>query len=144
MFLFALSFFKGPSLFELFSERSHPLKFHRYFAGKKYSRLYGSHPRKVGRPPISNEIRNLILELKTKNPFFGCPQIASIICDRTGITVSEETIRRIIMSTFKGRPGSGPSWLSFLATQADSLWSIDFFQLESICLKTHWVLVVMD
>jgi putative transposase len=26
----------------------------------------------------------------------------------------------------------------------DSLWSIDLFRCESITLKTHWVLVVMD
>jgi transposase InsO family protein len=26
----------------------------------------------------------------------------------------------------------------------DSLWSIDLFRCESILLKTHWVLVVMD
>ena len=26
----------------------------------------------------------------------------------------------------------------------DSLWSIDLFRCESIILKTHWVLVVMD
>jgi putative transposase len=25
-----------------------------------------------------------------------------------------------------------------------SLWSLNFFQVESICLKTHWVLVIMD
>ena len=38
----------------------------------------------------------------------------------------------------------GPSWLSFIASMKDSLWSIDLFCCESISLKTHWVLVVMD
>lgn len=38
----------------------------------------------------------------------------------------------------------GPSWLSFIANMKDSLWCIDLFCCESITLKTHWVLVVMD
>jgi len=45
------------------------------------------------------------------------------------------------------RPGSGdggPSWLTFLGHTKDSLWSMDLFRCESILLKTHWVLVVMD
>jgi len=42
------------------------------------------------------------------------------------------------------RRDSGPSWLTFLGHAKDSLWSLDLFQTESILLKTHWVLVVMD
>ena len=38
----------------------------------------------------------------------------------------------------------GPSWLTFIGHTKDSLWSIDLFRCESILLKTHWVLVVMD
>ncbi len=32
----------------------------------------------------------------------------------------------------------------FLGHMKDSLWSVDLFQCESIRLKSHWVLVVMD
>jgi transposase InsO family protein len=44
------------------------------------------------------------------------------------------------------KPGnnSGPSWLSFIGHMKDSLWSIDLFCCESVSLKTHWVLVVID
>jgi hypothetical protein len=34
--------------------------------------------------------------------------------------------------------------LTFLGQAKDSLWSLDLFRTESILLKTHWVLVVMD
>jgi transposase InsO family protein len=37
-----------------------------------------------------------------------------------------------------------PSWLSILGHAKDSLWSIDLFRCESLTLKSHWVLVVMD
>jgi len=36
------------------------------------------------------------------------------------------------------------SWLTFIGHTKDSLWSIDLFRCESILLKSHWVLVVMD
>ena len=34
--------------------------------------------------------------------------------------------------------------MSSIGQAKDSLWSIDFFRCESLRLKTHWVLVVMD
>ena len=46
------------------------------------------------------------------------------------------------------RPGDsgtdGPSWLTFIGHAKDSLWSVDLFRCESILLRSHWVLVVMD
>ena len=38
----------------------------------------------------------------------------------------------------------GPSWLSFIGHMKDSLWSVDLFRCESILLRSHWVMVVMD
>jgi putative transposase len=38
----------------------------------------------------------------------------------------------------------GPSWLTFIGHAKDSLWSLDLFRCESVVLRTHWVLVVMD
>lgn len=120
------------------------LKFHRWLVNRKHSKLYRNHSRKRGRPPISKELTQLILQIKTSNPSFGCPQIVALIQDRTGVAVSEETVRRTLMKFYRGIPGTGPSWLSFLASQADSLWSVDLLCVESIFLKTHWIMVVMD
>ncbi len=39
---------------------------------------------------------------------------------------------------------AGPSWLTLLGHSKDSLWSLDLFPTESILLKSHWVLIVMD
>jgi putative transposase len=41
-------------------------------------------------------------------------------------------------------PTGGPSWLILLGQAKDSLWSMDLFEVESIHLRTHWILVVMD
>ena len=121
------------------------LKFHRFLVKRKYSALFGSKSnKKIGRPPISPEICQLIIQIKRQNPRFGCPQIAALVTDRTGISVGVETVRRILKRNGNETDGGGPSWLTFLGHQKDSLWSIDLFRVESIVLQTHWVCVVMD
>lgn len=98
------------------------LKFHRYLVRRKYSKLFSNQKSKGGRPRISPDIRSLVIEIKTKNPMFGCPQIAAIVYDRTGISIDKETVRRILMQSYEPpRSGEGPSWLTFLGSQADSL-----------------------
>ncbi|MBI4328207.1 MAG: hypothetical protein HY674_23505 [Chloroflexi bacterium] len=38
----------------------------------------------------------------------------------------------------------GPAWLTWLGHAKDSWWSVDLFRPESILLKTHWILRVLD
>ena len=46
---------------------------------------------------------------------------------------------------YRPEPGArGQSWLTFLGHTKDSLWSVDLFRCESLILKTHWVMVVMN
>jgi hypothetical protein len=46
---------------------------------------------------------------------------------------------------YRPESGSGgPSWLTFLGQAKDRLWSADLLRGESLRLRTHWVLVVMD
>jgi len=119
------------------------LSLHRWLVGKKYSKLFGRTGRQ-GRKPTAKEVRKLIVAIKAHNPMFGCPQIAALVFDRTGIEVSAETVRRILAKHRPGTKGDGPSWLTFIGAQRDSLWSIDLFRAESILLKSYWILVVMD
>lgn len=55
-------------------------------------------------------------------------------------------MRRVLAQHYRPDPpcGRGPSWLSFLGHMKDSLWSVDLFRCESILMKSHRVLVVMD
>jgi len=120
------------------------LRFHRLLVKQKYSRLYSSSSKHAGRPPKSRTIIDLVVKIKTNNPSFGCPRIAMIVKDRTGQDICEQTVRAILLKHFHPTPGTGPPWLSFIGSQVDSLWSIDLFRVESVLLKTHWVLVCMD
>lgn len=99
-------------------------------------------PFNYAHPP--RKLIELVLELKRRNPRFGCPKIAEQISKTFALPLDKGVVRRILAAYYRPERGEGPSWLSFIGHMKDSLWSIDFFQCESLRLKTHWVLVVMD
>jgi transposase InsO family protein len=61
-----------------------------------------------------------------------------------GVDIDKNVVRRVLARYYRPDPGDGPSWLTFLGHSKDSLWSVDLFRCESILLRSHWVLVVMD
>ena len=59
--------------------------------------------------------------------------------------LDKDTVRRVLAVHYKPDPvNRGPSWLTTIGHAKDSLWSVDLFRCESILLKSHWVMVVMD
>ena len=122
------------------------LRFHQALKKRKYRLLFSS--RKVGKPGPkgpSPELIRAILELKQRNPRFGCPHIALIIGRTFGIKIDKDVVRRVLAKHYRPEAGpGGPSWLTFIGHMKDSLCSVDLFRCESITLKTHWVMVVMD
>ena len=123
------------------------LKFHDMLKKRKYRLLYNAHRKgKPGPKGPSQELIEAIVELKQRNPRFGCPRIAQEINKAFGVDIDKDVVRRVLEKYYRPGPGSGhgPSWLTFIGHLKDSLWSVDFFRCESILLNTHWVLVVMD
>ena len=83
--------------------------------------------------------------MKWRNPRFGCVRIAQQISHAFGIEIDKDVVRRVLAKHFRPAPGAnGPSWLTFIGHLKDSLWSADLFRVESILLRSHWVLLVMD
>jgi len=71
--------------------------------------------------------------------------IGEICCYYQAITINKDVVWRILSKNYKPTSDDdGPSWLTFIGHIKDSLWSVDFFRCESISLKSHWVMVVMD
>ncbi len=121
------------------------LGFHQALKKRKYRLLYSSIKRsKPGPKGPSPELIQLIVEMKRRNPRFGTPRIALEIARTFGIDIDKDVVRRVLAKHYRPEPGDGPSWLTFIGHMKDSLWSVDLFRCESIFLKTHWVLVVMD
>jgi putative transposase len=83
--------------------------------------------------------------MKQRNTRYGCPRIAQQINLVLGLTLDKDTVRRVLAVHYKPDPSNhGPSWLTTLGHSKDRLWSVDLFRCESILLKSHWVMVVMD
>ena len=123
------------------------LTFHRALVGRKYRLLFASSPcpKTPGPKGPSDALIHAIVELKSRNPRFGCPRIASIIEQTFDIEIDKHVVHRVLSRHYRPAPrGSGPSWLSFIGHAKDSLWSVDLFRCESIVLQTYWVLVIMD
>jgi hypothetical protein len=73
------------------------------------------------------------------------PRIAQQINLAYGLELDKDVVRRILATHYNPTPNNhGPSWLTTIGHAKDSLWSIDLFRAESITLKTHWIMVVMD
>ena len=123
------------------------LAFHQALIRRKYRRLFSSKPcpKKPGPKGSDEALIQAIVELKARNPRFGCPRIARIISRTFGVDVDRNIVYRVLSKHYRPAPGgTGPSWLSFIGHTRDSLWSVDLFRCESIVLRSYWVLVVMD
>jgi putative transposase len=124
------------------------LTFHKALVNRKYRRLFssvGGSARKPGPKGPSDELIAAVVELKRRNPRFGCVRIARQIANTFGVEIDKDVVRRVLLKHYRPRPGNdGPSWLTFFADAKDTLWSLDMFRCKSILLRSHWVMVVID
>jgi putative transposase len=122
------------------------ITFHKSLVNRKYSRLYSNKTKRFpGRKPQDQAMIDLVIEMKKRNPSFGYGRISMQIFNAFGATISRFAVGRILRKNKDKLPsGDGPSWLTFIGHMKDSLWSVDLFRCESITLKSHWVMVVLD
>lgn len=116
------------------------LTFHQALVRRKYRRLFSSksRPKKPGPKGQSEALIRAIVELKSRNPRFGCPRIARIISQTFGVDLDKNVVHRVLSKHYRPPPGeTGPSWLSFIGQTTDSLWSVDLFRCESIVLQSY-------
>jgi transposase InsO family protein len=123
-------------------------KFHRALVSRKYRRLFSSssHHGKPGPKGPSPELIAAIVEMKRRNPRFGCVRIAQQIVHAFGVDLDKDVVRRVLAKHYRPDDSGtgGHSWLTFFAHAKDSLWSVDLFRCESILLRSYWAMVVMD
>ena len=122
------------------------LNFHRALVQRKYRLLFSPKQKTKSGPkgPTADLIR-AVVEMKQRNPTWGCPHIADQINLAFGTSINKDIVRRILALHYGPVPTEGgPSWLTFIGHMKDSLWSLDLFRCESVTLRTYWVLVVMD
>ena len=115
------------------------LHLHCMLAQRKYRMLFSSERRRRPGPKGPNqELIDTVVEMKRRNPNWGCPRIAQQITVAFGVEINKDVVRRILGVHYRPESGSGgPSWLTFLGHIKDSLWSCDLFRCESATLRTH-------
>lgn len=118
------------------------LRWHRELVRKKWTYKMRGRP---GRPAIEPQVSALILRLGRENPRWGYQRIRGELL-KLGIRVSATTVRTILL-----RHGLGPAprrgshtWTEFLRSQAEGLLACDFFTVETIRLRTIYVLFFIE
>ena len=113
------------------------LRWHRALVRRKWRQPVG----RVGRPPLSPEIRELVLRLARENPRWGHRRICGELC-KLGFIASATSIRRLLaQAQMEPAPRrGGPSWREFLTSQAASIIACDFLTVETILLRRFYVL----
>jgi hypothetical protein len=119
------------------------LRLHRALTTRKYRWLFSAKvATKPGPKGPSPEMVDAVVDMKRRNPTWGCPRIAQQIVLAFGIPIDKDVVRRILAVRYTPKPDAeGPSWLSVLGHAKDTLWSVDLFRCESALLRAHWVLV---
>jgi putative transposase len=94
-----------------------------------------------GRPPMADEIAELILRMGKENPRWGCIRIRGELA-KLGIKVSATKIRTLLRANGLGPAPrrDGPTWSGFLRSQAQAILALDFFTVETAWLRTMYVL----
>jgi putative transposase len=118
------------------------LRWHRELVRRKWTYRHRS---TGGRPPIAEDVRDLIVRMGGENPRWGCMRIKGELA-KLGISVSATAIRTVLRRHRLGPAprGSGPTWREFLRVQAKGIIAVDFFTVETAWLHTLYVLFAIE
>jgi putative transposase len=118
------------------------LRWHRELVHRKWTY---QHRRSVGRPRLAEHVRELIVRMARENSRWGYLRIKGEL-QKLGIRVSATTIRNLLR-----REGldpaprrDGPTWREFLHQQAAGILACDFFTVETMWLRTYYVLFFIE
>ena len=116
------------------------LRWHRQLVRRKWTRPH----RRPGRPAIDPETRNLVLRLARENPRWGYCRIQGELL-RLGTSLSATSIATIMRRAgLSPAPRRGPTWSQFLRSQATGILACDFLTVETLLLKTYYVLFFIE
>jgi putative transposase len=116
------------------------LRWHRAMVTRKWTQ-----PRSPGRPPLPMSTVELIVRLARENPRWGYQRLQGEL-RKLGITVSATSIRAVLRRHHlpPAPRRASTTWRAFLRAQAAGILATDFFTVETVLLKTLYVLFVIE
>ncbi len=122
------------------------LRWHRRLVAEKWD--YSERRAKVGRPPVSDEVRQLVLRMARENPTWGYDRIQGALAN-VGRDVSDQTVGNILkkhgVEPVPDRKRS-TTWKTFLKAHWECLAATDFTAVEVWTkggLVTYYLLFVI-
>ncbi len=123
------------------------LRWHRKLVAAKHD--YSDRRKKIGRPPLSEEVVQLVLRMPKENVLWGFDKIAGAI-QNLGHDISDTTVGNILkrhgIEPVRDR-GRSTSWSTFIKAHWDVLAAVDFTTIEVWTkggLVTFYLLFVME
>jgi putative transposase len=117
------------------------LRWHRRLIARAWTYSH----RRTGRPPLDQDIQQLIVRLARENSHWGYQRIQGELL-RLGVRVSATAIRSTLQ-----RHGLDPAprratttWQAFLRQQAAGIMACDFFSVDTVWLKQLYVLFFIE
>src|SRR3954462_862653 len=98
-----------------------------------------------GRPRIDKHVRELVLRLAAENSSWGHRRIRGELVG-VGYQVAASTVWNILhrAGVDPAPRRSGPTWKQFLAAQAQTMLSCDFFTVDTVLFKRIYVLFFVE
>ena len=107
-------------------------------------RLFWRMKSRAGRPPIPQELRELIRRMSRENVLWGEERIANELLLKLGIRISPRTVRKYLPKRSPGRPRGDLRWSTFLKSHARGILACDFFLAVTGTFRMLYVFVVIE
>jgi len=104
---------------------------------------FPSYKSRIGKPPVSGWIKELILDMKNKNLYWGYKRIQGELL-KLGIELDKKTIWNILNSfRRKGKVKRCVTWAQFLKSQLTSIYAMDFFTVDTLFNQRFYVFFII-
>ena len=95
--------------------------------------------RRVGRPAVTAEIRDVVRTISRDNPLWGAPRIHGELL-KLGIDIPQSTVAKYML---RRRDPPSPGWRAFLRNQTAHIAAVDLFVVPTIGFKLLYGLVIL-